>query len=56
MLRTKALVAILSQMQGGENVLVLRDIFTKFTIAIPTRDQNATTVAKTLVKEWFLKF
>ena len=28
-----------------ENVLVLTDVFTKFTQAIPTRDQKATTVA-----------
>ena len=41
---------------GRENVLVLTDVFTKYTIAITTRDQKATTVAKTLVKEWFLKF
>ena len=30
-------------------------MFTKFTQAIPTRDQKATTVAKVLVKDWFLK-
>ena len=40
---------------GRENVLVLTDVFTKFTHAIPTRDQKATTVAKVLVKDWFLK-
>ena len=40
---------------GRENVLVLTDVFTKFTQAIPTRDQKATTVAKVLVKDWFLK-
>ena len=38
---------------GYENVLVLTDVFTKFTQAIPTKDQKATTVARTLVKEWF---
>jgi hypothetical protein len=36
---------------GRENVLVLTDVLTKFTQAIPTRDQKATTVAKVLVKE-----
>lgn len=40
---------------GRENVLVLTDVFTKFTQAIPTKDQKATTVAKVLVKDWFLK-
>lgn len=41
---------------GRENVLVLTDVFTKFTVAIPTRDQKATTVVKTLIKEWFLVY
>ena len=41
---------------GLENVLVLTDVFTKFTQAIPTRDQKATTVAQVLVKEWFVRF
>ena len=41
---------------GVENVLVLTDVFTKFTQAIPTRDQKATTVARILVKEWIVRF
>ena len=41
---------------GTENVLVLTDVFTKFTQAIPTRDQKAVTVARVLVKEWFVRF
>jgi transposase InsO family protein len=41
---------------GRENVLVVTDIFTKFTQAYATRDQKAQTVARILVKEWFLKF
>jgi transposase InsO family protein len=41
---------------GRENVLVLTDVFTKFTVAIPTRNQKADTVVKTLVKEWFLVY
>ena len=41
---------------GRENVLVLTDIFTKYTQAIPTKDQKANTVAKVLVKEWFVRF
>ncbi|KAG1930572.1 interleukin-1 receptor accessory protein-like 1-A [Pimephales promelas] len=41
---------------GVENVLVMTDIFTKYTLAVPTRDQRAETVAKVLVGEWFCKF
>ena len=39
-----------------ENVLVLTDVFTKFTQAIPTKDQEATTVVRVLVKEWIVRF
>lgn len=38
---------------GMENVLVITDIFSKYTCAIPTRNQSAVTVAKCLVKHWF---
>jgi transposase InsO family protein len=41
---------------GLENVLVLTDVFSKFTIAVPTKDQKAKTVARILVKEWFLRY
>ncbi|PIK34652.1 putative gypsy retrotransposon integrase-like protein 1-like [Apostichopus japonicus] len=41
---------------GVENVLVLTDVFTKFTQAVPTRDQKASTVAQVLFREWFIKF
>ena len=41
---------------GLENVLVLTDVFSKFTVAVPTRDQRASTVAQILVSEWFYKF
>jgi transposase InsO family protein len=37
---------------GYENVLVLTDVFSKFTVAIPTKDQKAETVAKVIVKHW----
>ena len=38
---------------GRENVLVMTDVFTKFTQAVPTRVQEAATVAKVLVYKWF---
>ena len=41
---------------GIENVLVMTDVFSKYTLAIPTRDQRASTVAQVLVTEWFSKF
>ena len=41
---------------GRENVLVMTDVFTKFTQAIPTRDQRAQTVARVLHEEWIVRF
>lgn len=41
---------------GMENVLVMTDVFSKYTLAVPTHDQRAATVAKVLVNEWFCKF
>ena len=40
---------------GVENVLVITDVFTKYTIAVPTRDQTAKTVSRVLVREWIQK-
>lgn len=41
---------------GLENVLVITDVFSKYTVAVPTRDQRAHTVADVLLNEWFFKF
>ena len=41
---------------GRENILVLTDVFSKFTQAIPTRNQEAGTVAKVLAHEWFQRY
>ena len=38
-----------------ENVLVMTDIFSKYTLAVPTKDQTAKTTAQLLVKLWFNK-
>ena len=47
---------VLEPSQGVENVLVMTDVFSKFTVAIPTKNQTAATTAKVLVREWFLKY
>ncbi|XP_077378012.1 uncharacterized protein LOC144019084 [Festucalex cinctus] len=48
---------LLEPSRGGfENVLVMTDVFSKYTIAVPTRDQRASTVAHVLLTEWFYKF
>ena len=41
---------------GRENVLIITDVFTKVVVAVPTRDQKATTVAKCLVRDFFTKY
>ncbi|KAK0148238.1 Gag-Pol polyprotein [Merluccius polli] len=38
---------------GQENVLVVTDIFSKFTQAYPTPNQKACTVARVLTEKWF---
>ena len=38
---------------GLENILVTTDIFTKYSVAIPTRNQKATTVTRVLRQHWF---
>ena len=41
---------------GRENVLVIADVFAKFTVAVVTRNQLAETVAKALVHERFQRY
>ena len=38
---------------GKENVLVITNMFTKFSLAVCTPNQTAKTVAKILVEKWF---
>ena len=39
-----------------EKVLVMTDVYSKFTTTVPTRNQTAQTMAKALVGEWFLHY
>ena len=41
---------------GYEHLLIVTDIFSKFTQAYPTRDQKAHTVVKTLTEKWFYTY
>lgn len=47
---------VLEPAHGKENVLVMTDVFTKFTQAVATKDQKADTVANVLLNEWFYKY
>lgn len=40
---------------GCENVLVMTDVFSKFSQAFATWDQKADSIAKVILKEWFLR-
>ena len=41
---------------GKENVLVITDAYSKFTVAVVTKDQTANAVVKTLISQWFNKY
>ena len=42
---------------GKENVLVMTNAYSKFTVAVVTKDQTANTVVKTLISvQWFNKY
>ena len=42
--------------RGFENVLILTDVFTKYTQAIPLKSQKASMVAKALIDHWIVRF
>ncbi len=39
-----------------DNLLIVTDVFSKYTQAVPTKDQSAIMVARTLVESWFYHF
>ena len=41
---------------GSENVLVITDVFTKYTVAVATWNQRADTVSRVRVQKWFLPY
>ena len=41
---------------GMENAMVMTDVYSKYTQTVGTRNQKACTVAKVLVKNWFLHY
>lgn len=43
-------------LSGRSNVLVVTDHFTRYAQAFPTRDQQASIVAKTLVEKFFIHY
>jgi transposase InsO family protein len=41
---------------GNKKVIVMGDLFTRFMMAVPVRDETAATVAQTLLDRWILLF
>ena len=41
---------------GREHLLVITDVFSKFSVAVPTKDETPVTTAKMLVSEWFMRY
>ncbi|GFN96304.1 Pol polyprotein [Plakobranchus ocellatus] len=39
---------------GRDTVMVITDVFSKWAMAVPVRNQTARTVVRVLVEEWFI--
>ena len=50
------LITVDKASDGRDSILVIADIFTKFTKAIATRNQTVITVAKVILNEWIYNF
>lgn len=42
--------------KGFQHLLVMNGVFSNFIVVVPMKDQNASTVAKSLLEKWIFDF